>query len=63
MTFTLSGLPWAFQKNRAVLNADSFASAPPDAKNTPCMSSAASSTSRLASVMAGMLDEPTYPEK
>jgi hypothetical protein len=41
------------------LNADSFDSAPPQVKNTACMLSYVISMSRLASEMAGMLEEPT----
>jgi hypothetical protein len=45
------------------LNADSFDSAPPEVKKTALKTFPASSTRRLASVMAGTLDEPVYAEK
>jgi hypothetical protein len=45
------------------LNADSLDSAPPEVKKTPEKTLPASSTRRLASVMAGTFDEPVYAEK
>ena len=63
MIFTLSGLPRAFQQKRAVLNADSFASAPPDVRKTACMVWSVISRRRSANVIDGIFDEPTKPEK
>jgi hypothetical protein len=45
------------------LNADSFASAPPDVRKTDCMAWPVISSRRSANLIEGMFDEPTKPEK
>ena len=64
MILTFAGLPHAFQWKRAVLNADSFASAPPDVRKTASIAPPVRPI-RVAppGVIAGMFDEPAKPEQ